>query len=383
MLFGLRGSTLPQVRPGSASAGGAGVRSVVLGALKQQQPGELRGEPAPQRLESKYEPCEPSTSSLADFGARVTLERLYSWNALDGAPGGVPHGTFLVTVDDRPQRTRNQGRSEDYFANVGDSIRCLREDIPMLFQRELNYSIYRDDVVFRDPRNCFKGMKNYQLIFWSLRFHGKIFFKTLYVDVKRIWQPEDGIIKMRWTVHGIPRVPWEAEGTFDGISTYRLDSHGKIYEHSVDNILLRDPPMATNPPLLAGLNLQPLAPQQPVPGAWCKGAEPQERWAAYAYVQRMVSSALQRLDLDQELEPTAAVAGLPASTPAPGPHTMASAHGVYGRPAGAGACPGAAVSGGVSWGSGAGSGGGGGGGGSSSGAADREQGGVWRQSLWT
>lgn len=110
-------------------------------------------------------------------------------------------------------------------------------------------------------------MKNYQLIFWSLRFHGKLFFKTLYVDVKRIWQPEDGLIKMRWTVHGIPRVPWEAEGTFDGISTYRLDSHGKIYDHSVDNILLRDPPMATNPPLLAGLNLQPLVPQQPVPGA--------------------------------------------------------------------------------------------------------------------
>ncbi len=92
---------------------------------------------------------------------------------------------------------------------------------------------------------------------------------------QRIWQPEDGLIKMRWTVHGIPRVPWEAEGTFDGISTYRLDSHGRIYEHSVDNVLLRDPPMATNPPLLAGLNLQPLVPQpsqQPIPGALGCGA---------------------------------------------------------------------------------------------------------------
>ena len=34
-------------------------------------------------------------------------------------------------------------------------------------------SIYRDDVVFRDPRNCFKGLKNYKIIFWSLRFHGE------------------------------------------------------------------------------------------------------------------------------------------------------------------------------------------------------------------
>jgi hypothetical protein len=126
-------------------------------------------------------------------------------------------------------------------------------------------SIYRDDIVFRDPRNCFKGMKNYELIFWSLRFHGKIFFRTLYVDVKRIWQPEDNVLRMRWTVPGVPRVPWEAEGTFDGMSTYKLDGEGKIYEHSVDNILLRDPPMATNPPLLAGLNLVPSS--QPAPGA--------------------------------------------------------------------------------------------------------------------
>lgn len=66
----------------------------------------------------------------------------------------------------------------------------------------------------------------------------------------------------RWTVHGIPRVPWEAEGTFDGISTYRLDASGKVYEHVVDNVLLRDPPMLANP-LLAGLNLAPLQPQTP------------------------------------------------------------------------------------------------------------------------
>ena len=38
---------------------------------------------------------------------------------------------------------------------------------------------------------------------------------------------------MRWTVHGIPRVPWNAEGVFDGISTFRLDNKGKIYEHQV------------------------------------------------------------------------------------------------------------------------------------------------------
>jgi hypothetical protein len=55
--------------------------------------------------------------------------------------------------------------------------------------------IYREDVVFRDPRNTFKGLKNYKTIFWSLRFHGRLFFSRLYVDVQRIWQPDDAQIR--------------------------------------------------------------------------------------------------------------------------------------------------------------------------------------------
>ena len=88
--------------------------------------------------------------------------------------------------------------------------------------------IYRDDIIFRDPRNCFSGIKNYQIIFWSLRFHGRLFFKELYVEVKRIWQKDDHTIYLRWTVHGFPRLPWDQEGTFDGVSTYKLDCHGKV-----------------------------------------------------------------------------------------------------------------------------------------------------------
>jgi hypothetical protein len=88
-------------------------------------------------------------------------------------------------------------------------------------------SIYREDITFKDPRNCFHGMDNYKTIFWSLRFHGNLFFKYLYVEVKRIWQKTDDTICLRWTVHGVPRLPWDQEGTFDGVSTYKLDCHGK------------------------------------------------------------------------------------------------------------------------------------------------------------
>lgn len=47
---------------------------------------------------------------------------------------------------------------------------------------------------------------------------------------------------VRWTIHGMPRVPWESRGRFDGTSEYKLDKKGKIYEHRVDNIALNSPP---------------------------------------------------------------------------------------------------------------------------------------------
>ncbi|KAL3160486.1 hypothetical protein ABBQ32_010797 [Trebouxia sp. C0010 RCD-2024] len=158
-------------------------------------------------------------------------------------------------------------KQQEYYANLGDAIRVLREETPYLFQRDLSYDIYRDDIVFRDSRNTFHGKKNYKTIFWSLRFHGRLFFSRLSVKVLRVWQPEESIIKLRWTVRGVPRVPWEAEGIFDGISEYKLDRKGKIYEHKLTNVQMRDPPLARSP-LSIGLNLIPVprlqgAPQVP------------------------------------------------------------------------------------------------------------------------
>lgn len=89
--------------------------------------------------------------------------------------------------------------------------------------------------------NTFSGIDNYKLIFWALRFHGRIFFRSLWVDINRVWQPHDKVIMVRWTVRGIPRVPWEAQGHFEGTSEYKLDKEGKIYEHKVDNVIFNSP----------------------------------------------------------------------------------------------------------------------------------------------
>lgn len=196
-------------------------------------------------------------------------------------PYGPPLGEegFYVTLDEKPASQNLFGedsddadrKARDYYANLGYAIRTLREDIPILFMKDLNYDIYRDDVVFKDPRNTFKGIDKYKLIFWSLRFHGRIFFRHVFVEIKRLWQIDDKCIRMRWTVHGFPRVPWEAEGTFDGVSEFKLDREGKIYSHSVNNVIFRDPP-GERLPLFARLSLTPF--NEPVPnGGWCTFTE--------------------------------------------------------------------------------------------------------------
>ncbi|BAT98016.1 hypothetical protein LR48_Vigan11g027400 [Vigna angularis] len=153
------------------------------------------------------------------------------------------YGQFSVPV--KPESKQSKEKEEEkqnYHVNVGYAIRTLREDFPDLFNRELSFDIYRDDIVFKDPMNTFIGIENYKSIFWGLRFHGRIFFKALWVDIISVWQPVENVIMVRWTVHGIPRVLWESRGRFDGTSEYKLDRQGKIFEHRVDNIATNSPP---------------------------------------------------------------------------------------------------------------------------------------------
>ncbi|KAL5760624.1 hypothetical protein ACOSQ2_019462 [Xanthoceras sorbifolium] len=93
------------------------------------------------------------------------------------------------------------------------------------------HRLSKDDIVFKDPMNTFAGIENYKSIFWALRFHGRIFFRALWLDIISVWQPIENVIMVRWTAHGIPRVPWESRSRFDGTSEYKLDKNGKIYEH--------------------------------------------------------------------------------------------------------------------------------------------------------
>jgi hypothetical protein len=110
-------------------------------------------------------------------------------------------------------------------------IQTLKADLPHLFQRDISYDIYAQDIYFHDPVNTFKGKLNYRIIFWTLRFHARLFFTQIFFDLHDITHPSEDVILANWTVRGTLRVPWKAQVRFNGTSTYRLNPDRTIYEH--------------------------------------------------------------------------------------------------------------------------------------------------------
>ncbi|GAV62955.1 DUF2358 domain-containing protein [Cephalotus follicularis] len=168
-----------------------------------------------------------------------------------------------VKTSPGPQDKKRQDQKDDFYVNLGLAVRTLREDLPLLFSKDLNYDIYRDDITFVDPLNTFTGIEKYKLIFWALRFHGKFLFREISLDVYRVWQPSENVILIRWNLRGVPRVPWEAKGQFQGTSRYKLDRKGKIYEHKVDNLAFNFPQQLK--PAASVLDLVAACPASPNP----------------------------------------------------------------------------------------------------------------------
>ncbi|NES97872.1 MAG: DUF2358 domain-containing protein [Desertifilum sp. SIO1I2] len=122
------------------------------------------------------------------------------------------------------------GESE-YQTQIDRVIQTLRQDLPTLFERDITYDIYTSDIYFQDPVNKFKWKFNYRIIFWTLRFHARLFFTEIYFDVHDIQHPSPDLVLVHWTVRGMLRVPWKAKVLFNGSSHYSLNSSGLIYCH--------------------------------------------------------------------------------------------------------------------------------------------------------
>ncbi|MBD2773210.1 DUF2358 domain-containing protein [Iningainema tapete] len=119
----------------------------------------------------------------------------------------------------------------EYQLQIKRVIETLNQDLPTLFKQDISYDIYTQNIYFQDPVNKFKTKFNYRIIFWTLRFHTRLFFTQIYFDVHEVYQSAEDTIIAKWTVRGTLRVPWKAKVFFNGYSTYKLNQEGLIYEH--------------------------------------------------------------------------------------------------------------------------------------------------------
>ncbi|MEH2123354.1 DUF2358 domain-containing protein [Nostoc sp.] len=119
----------------------------------------------------------------------------------------------------------------EYKLPVEKVINTLKKDLPTLFEKDIFYDIYTRDIYFKDPVNTFKYKFNYRIIFWTLRFHARLFFTQIHFDVHEVYQSAEDTILAKWTVRGVLRVPWKAGLLFNGYSTYKLNQDNLIYEH--------------------------------------------------------------------------------------------------------------------------------------------------------
>lgn len=135
-----------------------------------------------------------------------------------------------------------------FHVNAGKAITTLRDELPQVLERELSYDIYTEDVAFVDDlspsfgRNSKTtvGKDNYKRATFGIRFHTWLFFSRAKFEVARVWQPHEDVIAVRWTFRGLPRIIGSAfpgSTTYvDGISEFKLNRQGLIYQHKVDNL---------------------------------------------------------------------------------------------------------------------------------------------------
>mmetsp|Transcript_45219 Transcript_45219/g.75476 ORF Transcript_45219/g.75476 Transcript_45219/m.75476 type:complete len:362 (-) Transcript_45219:591-1676(-) len=171
-----------------------------------------------------------------------SLNSLEEYQSLDNLYASVLLSALQSTPIDSPRQSKNNNDREkrEFLLNAGECVQTLREELPDFFEKGLTYDIYDEDIIFRDGVNHIRGLRIYKTLLWSIRFHCRMIFSEVVLDVKRICQPSPDRISVRWQIRGVPRIAGSEVFHFDGCSVYKLNAKGRIYEHQLDNIMRID-----------------------------------------------------------------------------------------------------------------------------------------------
>ncbi|BAY86999.1 hypothetical protein NIES267_65100 [Calothrix parasitica NIES-267] len=104
-------------------------------------------------------------------------------------------------------------------------VEILKEDYQR-FPENQTYSIYAEDVYFKDPMNEFNGVERYKLM---IKFIQTWFVQTK-MDLHDI-RREGDTIKTEWTLNWNTPLPWKPRISIPGWSELGVNSDGLIVSH--------------------------------------------------------------------------------------------------------------------------------------------------------
>ncbi|XP_018342511.1 PREDICTED: uncharacterized protein LOC108748718 [Trachymyrmex septentrionalis] len=162
--------------------------------------------------------------------------------------------TIKMSSQQSPQE--NEGKpSQEQLQSVVD---CLSQDLPKLFVKPLNISIYTDDLVFINNIRGIttRGLNNYIKQYMLLRMIGHMKFAHVKLDIIKItMHPENDTVQVRWRIQGVTgwkvfTIFWkykfwrikDAINTnhdvwYDGFSIFYVNANGKVYKHIADKMM--------------------------------------------------------------------------------------------------------------------------------------------------
>lgn len=104
-------------------------------------------------------------------------------------------------------------------------IEILKQDYQK-FPADQTYSIYAENVYFKDPMNQFWGIERYRQMIGFIQ----TWFKEIKLELHEISQQEN-TIKTRWTLTWTTPLPWQPRISIPGRSELQLNSAGLINSH--------------------------------------------------------------------------------------------------------------------------------------------------------
>jgi len=112
------------------------------------------------------------------------------------------------------------------LAGNANLVELLKQDYAR-FPDHQTYSLYAEDVRFKDPMNAFQGVDRYRKMIGFL----SAFFSDIQMDLQGIEQTTPTLISTQWTLHMDAPLPWSPRLSIPGRSELGVNGDGLISSH--------------------------------------------------------------------------------------------------------------------------------------------------------